>query len=387
MIFSKKPSALKTAIFIAAILILVAVIVAFVVFYNGLNEPIDKNYDEKTSEDTTAQDVLPTPDSEKINTEELNTEEKDTELGSNSPESSSKETEKETSKETEKETEKETSKETEKETEKETSKETEKETEKETSKETEKETEKETSKETEKETEKETSKETEKETVKDDIVDEPSIDSETVVIPPSKNEQTGENLGVVFPCKIPGYDIVIERLANYSGMYVENGLNTDLSNVAMLLVKNKSEFSFEYISISVEYETQTLTFDISALPSGADIVVQEKNGKSVVEDSIVKSSKALVVRKANMEMSEDLVSVKDNGNNTLTIKNLTDKTIPTVRVFYKYYMENEDIYIGGIAFTVRITRLAANGKITIQPAHYTSESCRVVMVLTYDKEV
>ena len=363
MIFSKKPSALKTAIFIAAILILVAVIVAFVVFYNGLNEPIDKNYDEKTSEDTTAQDVLPTPDSEKINTEELNTEEKDTELGSNSPESSSKETEKETSKETEKETEKETSKETEKETEKETSKETEK------------------------ETEKETSKETEKETVKDDIVDEPSIDSETVVIPPSKNEQTGENLGVVFPCKIPGYDIVIERLANYSGMYVENGLNTDLSNVAMLLVKNKSEFSFEYISISVEYETQTLTFDISALPSGADIVVQEKNGKSVVEDSIVKSSKALVVRKANMEMSEDLVSVKDNGNNTLTIKNLTDKTIPTVRVFYKYYMENEDIYIGGIAFTVRITRLAANGKITIQPAHYTSESCRVVMVLTYDKEV
>ena len=88
-----------------------------------------------------------------------------------------------------------------------------------------------------------------------------------------------------------------------------------------------------------------------------------------------------------MEMSESEVKVTDNGNNTLTIQNLTNETIPTVRVFYKYYMKNEGLFVGGIAFTVRISRLGAGASVTIQPSHYTSQTSRVVMVLTYDSEV
>ena len=41
----------------------------------------------------------------------------------------------------------------------------------------------------------------------------------------------------------------------------------------------------------------------------------------------------------SMDMSEGKVLVRDNGDNSLTIENLTDKTIPTVRVFYKYFSE------------------------------------------------
>ena len=43
--------------------------------------------------------------------------------------------------------------------------------------------------------------------------------------------------------------------------------------------------------------------------------------------------------------------------------------------------------MGGIAFTVRISRLGAGARVTIQPSHYTSQTSRVVMVLTYDSEV
>ena len=48
---------------------------------------------------------------------------------------------------------------------------------------------------------------------------------------------------------------------------------------------------------------------------------------------------------------------------------------------------NENMFVGGIAFTVRVTRLAAGGSVTVQPSHYTSTTSRVVMVLTYDSEV
>ena len=215
---------------------------------------------------------------------------------------------------------------------------------------------------------------------------EPSQDlPASVIVPPEKDPETGE-MGISFPCQIPGYGLTIEKLAAYSGMFVEDGSNANTSNVAMLLVKNDGDFPVEYTQIRVMWEQEELLFDISALPVGEKLVVQEKTGKALAEGKAASAS-ALVVQRADMEMSEGKVKVTDNGDNTLTIENLTDETIPTVRVFYKYYMEEEDLLVGGIAFTVRVTRLGAGASTTIQPSHYTSQTSRVVMVLTYDSEV
>lgn len=208
----------------------------------------------------------------------------------------------------------------------------------------------------------------------------------SVVIPPEKNPETGEEIGISFPCQIPGYDMTIEKIAPYNGMFVEDGSNANSQNVAMLLVKNNGDFPVEYAQIRVVWGQEELLFDISALPAGEQLVVQEKTGKTISESKATSAS-ALVVQRANMEMSENKVQVTDNGDNTLTVKNLTNETLSTVRIFYKYYMEDENLFVGGIAFTVRISRLGAGASVTIQPTHYTSQTSRVVMVLTYDSEV
>ena len=208
----------------------------------------------------------------------------------------------------------------------------------------------------------------------------------SVVIPPEKDPETGEEIGISFPCTIPGYDISIEKMGPYSGIFVEDGSNANIENVAMLMVKNNGDFSVEYIQIRVLCGQEELLFDVSALPAGERLVVQEKTGKTILAEKAISAS-ALVVRRADMEMSESKVQVVDNGDNTLTVKNLSNETIPTIRVFYKYYMEDENLFIGGIAFTVRVSMLGAGASVEIQPSHYTSRTSRVVMILTYDSEV
>ena len=220
----------------------------------------------------------------------------------------------------------------------------------------------------------------------DEPVTPPTNLPSAIVIPSEKDPETGDEIGMSFPCQIPGYNLVIEKLAPYNGMFVEDGSNANIENVAMLLVKNDGDFPVEYTQIRVACGDEELLFDVSALPVGERLVVQEKTGKSIPEGGATSAS-VLVVQRANMEMSESKVKVTDNGNNTLTIQNLTNETIPTVRVFYKYYMDEEQLFVGGIAFTVRITKLGAGASVTIQPSHYTSKSGRVVMVLTYDSEV
>ena len=207
-----------------------------------------------------------------------------------------------------------------------------------------------------------------------------------VEIPTETNPDTGENAGITFPCEVPSHGLTLEKLAPYNGMYVEDGSNQTVQGVAMLLVSNTGDTPLEYTQISVSYGEETLLFDISALPVGEQLVVQEKNRKPIPEGTPT-AANAMVVHRAKMDMSTGKVRVTDNGDNTLTIENLTDTTIPTVRVFYKYYLKEQDMFVGGIAFTVRVTRLGANGKVTLQPTHYTSDSAQVVMVLTYDSEV
>ena len=212
----------------------------------------------------------------------------------------------------------------------------------------------------------------------------PDTPSSTVEIPPSA--EAGETMALSFPFRLPGYGLVIEKLVPFSGAFVEDGSNAKVENVAMLLVHNNGDYPVEYTQIRVAYGQETLLFDISALPVGERLVVQEKDGKAIPAGTAT-SATATVVQRAEMELSEGKILVTDNGDNTLTIQNLTDELIPTVRVFYKYYMGDESLFVGGIAFAVRIARLAANASITVQPAHYTSQASRVVMALAYDSEV
>ena len=199
-----------------------------------------------------------------------------------------------------------------------------------------------------------------------------------VVIPDTNPEEAG----LQFPAEVPGHNMTIEKLADYSGLFVEDGSNRQVDNVAMLLVKNTGTAAVEYTEVVVKFAQETLVFHITALAPGAQVVVQEKDCKPMPTTEALEAS-ALVVHRAQMVIAPE-VSITDNGDNSLTIQNLTDKAIPTVRVFYKYYMQEEGVYVGGIAFTVRITNLDANSSVVVQPAHYISATSRVVMAQVYD---
>lgn len=208
--------------------------------------------------------------------------------------------------------------------------------------------------------------------------------SSTVIVEPQKDASTQEEY-ITFPCEIPGYDLEILKIETYEGVYVEDGANRETKDVAAAYIYNKGNTPIEYAEILVGYAEDALTFQVSALPEGKGILVQEKNMKKVPLGD-AKSCTATVIPRAAFEMSEHQVSVKDNGDDTITIKNLTNQTIPAIRIFYKYYMEQEAMYLGGIAFSSKVTNLGAGEEVVIQPSHYFSEGCRVIRVSTYETD-
>lgn len=203
------------------------------------------------------------------------------------------------------------------------------------------------------------------------------------VTPPAPSEPA--KVVLQLPYTIPNTTLVIQRVAPFSGIYLEDGSNAIVSNVAMVLVTNTGSQDIEYAKITMTYDDKVLVFDVSALKAGRSAAVQEAARNSCAQGDLTLCTADVAVVD-RLGMAENLVSVKDNGNNTITITNLTDQEIVTVRIFYKYYLAEEKSYVGGITFTAKISNLQPNASVDINPSHYTSDSCEIVMVRTYDTD-
>lgn len=202
-------------------------------------------------------------------------------------------------------------------------------------------------------------------------------------IPVMPSETSPQKTVLSLPYTIPGTNLVVQRVAAYNGIYMEDGSNQESSGVAMMLLKNTGSEAVEYAEVIMQYDDKTLTFKASALPAGSQAVVQAE-GRATCASGDLTVCSANVATLSALGMAENKVSVVDNGDNTLTVKNLTDSEIVTVRVFYKYYMKEESTFVGGITYTAKISNLASGASVTISPSHFTSDSGKVVMVRTYD---
>lgn len=187
------------------------------------------------------------------------------------------------------------------------------------------------------------------------------------------------------PYTIPGTTLTIQRVAGYDGIYLEDGSDAQVSGVAMMMLTNVGRQAVEYARITLTYDDKVLTFEVSGLKAGAVVAVQEASRSGCAFGDLTACSADVAVVD-ELGMAEEYISVTDNGNNTLTVTNLTDKELVTVRIFYKYYMEDEKAYVGGITYTAKISNLKANEAIVINPSHYASGACEVVMVRVYDTD-
>lgn len=188
---------------------------------------------------------------------------------------------------------------------------------------------------------------------------------------------------VSLPYVIPGTNLMIQRVAGYDGIFLEDGSDAEVTGVAMLLLYNVGNEAVEYADVTLTYDDKVLRFEASALPAGGVVAVQEASKSTCASGDLVECTADVAVIE-KLGMSEDQISVVDNGDNSLTVTNLTGTEIVTVRVFYKYFMDEEDAYVGGITYTAKISNLAANASVVVTPSHYASGASEVVMVRTYN---
>lgn len=187
------------------------------------------------------------------------------------------------------------------------------------------------------------------------------------------------------PYAIPNTNLQIQKIAGYKGIFIEDGSDKEVSNITAIALKNTGKEKIEYVDITVKRGKKKLEFKASAIKSGATVVVQEANKASYVEGTY-SDCQAQVAYMDEFDMSKDQIKVTDNGDNSLTVKNISKKKIACVRIFYKYYMDDEKAYVGGITYNAKVEDLGAGKSTKITPSHYVSDSSKIMMVRTYTEK-
>ena len=187
-----------------------------------------------------------------------------------------------------------------------------------------------------------------------------------------------------FPCMIPGTELMLQKVSGYDGVFLEDGQDAPASNVCAIVVVNTSDRDVEYAEITLDREDITLEFRVSGLTAGSSALVLEQYGEAYAEGSSYYGCSAGVSMVDRFELSRELVEVTEYENGGLTVTNRSSEHIPCVRIFYKFYMSDVDVYVGGITYTAKLVDLAPGASQHIQPSHYLTGMSRIVMVKTYD---
>lgn len=185
------------------------------------------------------------------------------------------------------------------------------------------------------------------------------------------------------PERVPGTQLRIQALVQYEGPYWEDGSGEYVANVAALMLHNASENGIAYARVTLVLEEQEYLFEFTYLPAGARLLVPEKNRLPYVRGKVTDCRCGeLITGDFGMEDSQLLLS--PSGMAGVILENPTDRDQENVCLYYKLYMDEADVYVGGTTYRQPVGRIPAGGKLEIVPEHFVWGYSAVVDIAAGD---
>ena len=182
-----------------------------------------------------------------------------------------------------------------------------------------------------------------------------------------------------------GNDLYITDIGEYTGIYMEDGVDDFVTGIMMVVLNNRSQQDLQLAQFDMTYEGFTASFEVTNIPAGESVVLLEKNRHAYVEQThtdLTVNHRAFF--QEPMGLRQDRVKLTE-GEGTITVENLTDAPMGGIYIYYKN--SAADIYYGGITYRTKLTDGLQPGESkTLIAAHFYPGASTVVDVQILDAE-
>lgn len=173
----------------------------------------------------------------------------------------------------------------------------------------------------------------------------------------------------------------IVSVGKYSGVYVENGADITVDNVASMVVTNTSDKMLQVARFTMNVNgdpDDVALFQVTDLPAGASALIMELNKRPYQEGEVYELGQELHTFYEESSTMSDTFSFEVKEG-LLTLTNLTDQSFDNVYVHYKYVQEG-GAYLGGIAYRSLFKSIGPNESVTTSANHFTDKLSVIVRV-------
>lgn len=195
----------------------------------------------------------------------------------------------------------------------------------------------------------------------------------------AEKDEEEENQALTFPYKIPDSDLVVEKVIPYSGHFLEDGTGEEVKDSIAVILKNEGE-DLDMVTLRMMAEGQTYNFAASEVAGGSSVFIQERS-RAEYHNETISFCAASVQAGDPLELHENEIQIEDNKDNSFLVMNVSDKDYKTVRAFYKNYLEEDDLYVGGITYRIPVENLNSGAIMVSNSAHYISGYSKILGIL------
>jgi len=198
---------------------------------------------------------------------------------------------------------------------------------------------------------------------------------------PAKSNDEGLVANMTLPYSIPNKNLDILSIGQYEGKFVEDGSDDKKDNVLAIVVKNTSDKTISSGEIKLRKigTSKSIKFIFTNLKAGSSALVMESTGEVNFngEDKYVYISSSVNTEESTSLM-EDKIEVTTKDKN-ITVKNLTDKNLNTVYVYYKIVTDG-NCYLGGITYRAKFENVKGEKSVTADTLHFSNKNSEIIKI-------
>ena len=172
--------------------------------------------------------------------------------------------------------------------------------------------------------------------------------------------------------------LTYDSFSLYSGQYVEDGRDELVTNVAAILVTNRSGKFLDLATLTFDIDGREALFRVTGLPAGRSAWVLEANRMTATNSSTFTFVDMATGFRDNVISSSDKLSITCVGN-MLTATNVSGDKLENVFVYYRV-LHSDGNYLGGITYVIDFGTLEPGASIEKLAGHFSAEDARIVRI-------
>lgn len=207
---------------------------------------------------------------------------------------------------------------------------------------------------------------------------------------PTQSEETEPTTGeVTYPGEVEevqqtdlmdlGEGLVITKIGNYTGLYMEDGGDEVVSGILMVELENTSDQDLQLAVIKLYYGDEEAVFQVTNLPAGKKLVALERSRMAYRTELPDRTALENTAFQDEFTMHEDEIEIVALDGVINVINRSEEDIANNIYVYYKNLAGG--VYYGGITYRVSIEGGLKAGEIRqLMTEHYDSEGSEILMV-------